>query len=432
VRFLFLFLFIILLALPAGAGDEYEFDASRLNKPFEVSGYLEHAPVFYLLNQDSALYKVRYCNLEKQNALTVDNERLLLQGEYRKGMAHYFVRTFTDIYLSPFGGSQNTLFYDAYGSFTPSTDLSVDVGKRNMRWGKGYAWTPVAFLDRPKNPEDPELPLEGITVLSADFTRTFSGRLKTVTFTPVIVPVYQNVNEHFGILNHCNVAGKLYLLYDDTDIDLIALTGGSKSLRYGFDFSRNLASNLEIHGEYAHSDFNPTVTIDGYSLQSSRISDFTSYLLGARYQTIHDTTFILEYYRNGAGFTAQQMNEYYSYLNNSYDSYRLTGSTSLLSTAQSLQMSGYGTINPMQDYLYFRVSKKDAFNTVYLTPAFTTIYNFDDKSFALSPEVLYSPTTNVELRLKTIFNCGPLGTEFGEKPARFRTELRMRYYFDFK
>ncbi len=415
--------------LPACAADEYDFDASKLKKTFEVSGYLEHTPVFYLLNKESALYKVNYFNIEKRGSLTEDNLRLLLQGDYRKGITHLCVRTYTQGLLSPFGGAQETRFYEAYGSFTPSTSFSIDVGKKNMRWGKGYAWNPVAFLDRPKNPEDPELPLEGITVLSADFTKTFSGRLKTLTFTPVIVPVYDRVNEHFGLLNHCNVGGKLYLMLDNTDIDLIALGGGSKSFRYGFDFSRNLASNLEIHGEYAHISDYAKITLQGNSPALSYQGGTTSFLIGGRYQTPYDSTFILEYYKNGIGYNAAEMNEYYSFLNSSYDFYRFTGDTSLLSQAQSLQMSGYNTINPMQDYLYFRVSKKDAFNTAYLTPALTTIYNLDDKSLALSPEVMWSPVTNVELRLKATFNCGPVDTEFGEKPARFRTELRMRYYF---
>jgi hypothetical protein len=431
VRYLCSIFILIFLAqaLPAGAADDYEFDVSKLKKTFEVSGYLEQAPDFYLLNKNSALYKINFFNGEQRGSLTEDNLRLLLQGDYRKGIAHYCVRTYTQGLFSPFGGSQETLFYDAYGSFTPSTSLSIDVGKKNMRWGKGYAWNPVAFLDRPKNPDDPELPLEGITVLSADYTMTFPGRLKTVTFTPVVVPVYDNVNEQFGVLNHFNIAGKLYLLLDNTDIDLIALGGGSESFRYGFDFSRNLASNLEIHGEYAHISDYLKITMQGNSPAISYQGATTSYLLGGRYQTPYDSTFILEYYKNGIGYNTREMNEYYSFLNSSYDFYRLTGDTSLLSQAQTLQLNNYNTINPMQDYLYFRASKKDAFNTVYLTPALTTIYNLDDKSFSLSPEVVWSPVTNVELRLKAIFNCGPEDTEFGEKLARFRTELRMRYYF---
>ena len=48
-----------------------------------------------------------------------------------------------------------------------------------------------------------------------------------------------------------NVAAKLYLFYLGTDIDLYFLSRGSRSRRYGADFCRNLATDLEVHGECA-------------------------------------------------------------------------------------------------------------------------------------------------------------------------------------
>lgn len=67
--------------------------------------------------------------------------------------------------------------------------VTVEVGKKVTKWGKGYAWNPVAFADRPKNPEDPLEALEGFYVLSADFVKSFQGPLKTLAFTPVVLPV---------------------------------------------------------------------------------------------------------------------------------------------------------------------------------------------------------------------------------------------------
>jgi len=53
----------------------------------------------------------------------------------------------------------------------------------------------------------------------------------------------------------------------------------------------------------------------------------------------------------------------------------------------------------------------------------------DDKSFTLTPELLYNPVTNLELRLRSVLNFGGKYSEFGEKPADYRIEFRMRYYF---
>jgi hypothetical protein len=55
--------------------------------------------------------------------------------------------------------------------------------------------------------------------------------------------------------------------------------------------------------------------------------------------------------------------------------------------------------------------------------------NLNDKSVSLSPELLYTGITNLELRLKAFCLVGGKGTDFGEKPNDYRVELRVRYYF---
>jgi hypothetical protein len=83
----------------------------------------------------------------------------------------------------------------------------------------------------------------------------------------------------------------------------------------------------------------------------------------------------------------------------------------------------------MQDYLYLRVSQKEPFNILYFTPAITTMVNLSDKSVSISPELLYTGITNLELRLKAIALVGQDGSDYGEKPNDYRVELRVRYFF---
>lgn len=54
----------------------------------------------------------------------------------------------------------------------------------------------------------------------------------------VILPVYDHVNDEFGNNNKLNFAGRFYFLCYDMDIDLLFLTGGSRTDRYGVDFSK--------------------------------------------------------------------------------------------------------------------------------------------------------------------------------------------------
>jgi len=83
----------------------------------------------------------------------------------------------------------------------------------------------------------------------------------------------------------------------------------------------------------------------------------------------------------------------------------------------------------MRDYLYLRVSQKEPFDILYFTPSLTGIFNINDKSFSIGPELLYTGIKNLELRLKTTFLVGNSYTEFGEKQNNSRIELRVRYYF---
>ena len=202
-------------------------------------------------DKDSSLYKLLFYNRDEGATLEEYNAALQLEGSLEKGISRLFVRTNTDYKKSYLSEDQKTIVYEGYLSLKPSSALTIDMGKKTLKWGKGYAWNPVAFIDRPKNPDDPELSLEGFIVASADYIKSLEGPLKTVSITPVIIPVYEDINDTFGVVDKVNFAGKLYFLFYDTDIDVMFLTGGSKTARYGVDFSRNITTNFEIHGEFA-------------------------------------------------------------------------------------------------------------------------------------------------------------------------------------
>jgi hypothetical protein len=265
--------------------------------------------------------------------------------------------------------------------------------------------------------------------------------LKTLSFTPVFLPVVPPMNTDFAqspanpnqapsqIPDNANLAAKLYLLLYDTDIDFLLLTGGSKTTRYGMDFSRNLTSNFEVHGELALiEDFSKRV-VSGNGAVSSQTYDAWSYLLGVRYLSERSTTYILEYFYNGAGYTGAQMNDFYSFVDRGYDLLQRTGNDGQISRAANLAQGGYGRNTPQQEYLYLRVSQQEPFDILYFTPAVTMIMNVKDRSFSATPELLYTGITNLELRLKAFFIVGGENTEFGEKQYDTRFEFRMRYYF---
>ncbi len=399
-----------------------------------------------VLDKNAALYKTNFYNQNVGDATKDYNFRLQVEGSLEQGIARVFVRANQEVDNTYQGWNNTGTLYEGFLSLKPSDSYHIDIGKRVFKWGKGYAWNPVAFIDRPKDPNDPDLALEGFWTISGDYIRSFSGPLKTVAFTPVFLPVLDPVNNDFatGLGNpagtpagtpasappeRINFAGKLYFLLYDTDIDIIAFSGGSRTTRYGIDFSRNISTNLEVHGEFAYIEDFTKNSIDSSGRISSKTYDTTSYLLGIRYLSAKDTTYLLEYYYNGAGFTRNEMSDFFSFANQGYNQFINTGNASLISRAATLAQGNYGRNTPMTDYLYLRVSQKEPFDTLYFTPAVTLIMNLRDQSFNLTPELLYTGFTNWELRLKTFFIVGRGNTEFGEKPNDYRVEFRVRYYF---
>jgi hypothetical protein len=424
VALLFIFISAFVFA------EEYKFDVSEIEKkPYHLGGYIEFRPVLFGLDKDVALYKLKFFNRDEGNTLEEYNGKLQLEGSYEKGIARLFVRTNSDLKYSYLGWDHKTSIYEGYLSLKPSPSLTFKLGKQTLLWGKGYAFNPVAFVSRPKDPDDPEIALEGFITASADYIRSFAGPLKTISITPVIFPVYEHINDDFGKINRLNVAGKLYFLFYDTDIDFMFLTGKSKTNRFGMDFSRNIATNFEIHGEFAFINNQTKRVIDSAGTISKSEFDAKSYLLGIRYLTKSDTTYIFEYYRNGTGFTHLEMKDYLSFIDKGYDLFLEKGEDSLLKKAASVTEGNYGRNNPMKDYFYLRVSQKEPFNILYFTPAITGIMNINDKSVSISPELLYTGITNLELRLKATALVGKNGSEYGEKPNDYRVELRVRYYF---
>jgi len=410
------------------------FDLSEIEKevekkPYAFGGFLQVQPTLSGLDRDSALYKLKFYEEEPGASLEESNLGTRLEGAFQYGDLSAFARLDSFLTHDPNGWNGKMTLMEGYLSYKPGPHMAVEAGKRVTKWGKGYAWNPVSFVDRPKNPEDPEEALEGYYILGGDFIRSLDGPLQTLAFTPVILPVYEDINDEFGQTGHVNVAAKLYALLYDTDLDLLFFTGASRTTRLGFDFSRNLLSNLEIHGEAAWiNDFQKMTFLEDGQVLTNK-SDVWSYLLGTRYLTETDLTAIFEYYHNGEGVDPGDLNNLNVYIDRAYDNYQQTGNRSLFGPINRLTKEGFSWRNPLKDYLYLRLTQKEPFDILYFTPAFTTIVAMNDWSFNLMPELNYNPITNLEMRLRGIIPVGGDQTEYGEKQSDWRVEFRLRYYF---
>jgi hypothetical protein len=101
----------------------------------------------------------------------------------------------------------------------------------------------------------------------------------------------------------------------------------------------------------------------------------------------------------------------------------------LRAAAGAAQKAGFGTPQPMRDYLYLRVTQKEPFDALYWNAGLTAIINPHDHSASLTPEVNYTGIDNLELRGRAALLSGWRNSDFGERQNDWRVELRARYFF---
>jgi len=409
--------------------DDYSFDLEEFEpKPFEFGGYAEIKWEHMDLNKEGAFYGLNFYE-DPRSTLDRFTGTLQVDGHYKKGILSANVLLSAAGRQDDIGWSDSVDIFEANLSLKPTPLATVNLGKKIFKWGKGYAWNPVGFIDRPKDPNDPEEALEGYVGAELDLIKSFDGSLKTVALTTVVLPVWEDVNEDFGEMNHVNLAAKLYILYYDTDIDFVVFTGNSRSLRYGIDFSRNLTTNFEIHGEFAYiTDFNQNYIAETGTL-TPRMGSIKRYLAGLRYLTESDITTIIEFYHNGAGFSESELGRFYQLVDDASAEVIATGSDSLLQTAKNISKKGYASPQVGRNYLYLKINQKEPFDVLYFTPGLIAMLNLDDRSYSVTPEMLYTGFTNWELRLRFTILNGRDSTEFEEKQNQNKLEFRVRYHF---
>jgi hypothetical protein len=245
-------------SLAAGEYDDFDFDAASFEKRiFAYRGYLRSDNGFGDTGGTRRLESANELNLQSD----LDRKPLNLHLD-----ASLYYRCSDD------GSDASDALLNALHQRFGDEHAGLSIGKEVLRWGKGYAYSPVAFFERPRELLYPERSREGYWMAHAQLTRTFAeGPVANATLSLLALPqvgdnapLFEAENRRYG--------AKLYLLAGESDIDLILAENG-----YGVDISTNAAAGLELHGEYAAG------------------GDSESWLLGLRYQSAADLTVIAEY-----------------------------------------------------------------------------------------------------------------------------------------
>lgn len=372
---------ILILSVTVIYADDYSFDMESIEtKSFEYSGYLRSEYKYQNLNQDSPLYTLLNRNDSSQN--TSLNEALFRFTHYKDDFK--LIGVLSERYVNIDGVDEDQFtVYQLYAHNTLSVNHSIDTGKITLKWGPGYFFNPTAFLDRPKDPTQPENAYEGYVMVDYSYNKSFEGDLKNLKLDLVYMPTTSNVNNDFYNAASSNLAIKLYLLYLDTDISFIYLYSDEQKDKLGFTFSKNILPHFEAHGEFAKE-------IDGYH----------SYLLGLKYVTQNDITIISEYYYDSEGLTRDEIR----------------------SSIKLLPFAG-------KSYFVNKFSKKEPFGIVYSSLYFKDMLNTEDSSHLDTLGFIYTFKNNLEIDFSYNINSGNQESDFGKKLVSDFAWLKATWYF---
>jgi len=147
--------------------------------------------------------------------------------------------------LEPYSGTHTQFrVKEAYGGLSAG-DFDFMVGRRIVRWGTGYAFTPAGVLDPPRDPTNPTDRLnlnQGRDMVKADFVHG-PHAMSLVWSSAALAPANAN--------RHDTTAFRYNILVHGFDTSLIAGDDRGGDAFGGLTFTRVFGQAWELHGEAA-------------------------------------------------------------------------------------------------------------------------------------------------------------------------------------
>lgn len=403
--------------------NDFSFDLSAYQKkPYEISGHFDLQATVNRIDQNSTASRLTYADSPSEILKQYDSE-LEFSGLFRSGDSTLHWQTLAQLQDDNLPNQelkQNFTLQQLYAHFNPSPQWQIDMGKKAVKWGKSYAWNPVGFIEYAKNPEDPELSREGFVMTALNYQQGTVGKFQNLSHSLYLLPRNRHINNQLNSDSGMTVAAKSSLLIDQTDLDFYLRYDASDNApnrqAFGASFASNLSHNLEIHGDFAYLKNTDTWQWNGTQLVR-QTQNLWQQAVGIRYLDQHDITWIIEWLHQPQALSSNNLREFNQQV------------ADLITPQLQFARTIFNQPTALQNQLYLKASQKDWFDIVYLNASLSLLFNPADKSFALTPEWVYPPAKNHELRLRASWLQGETFSQYGEKLADHKLELRWRYYY---
>lgn len=367
-------LLIFCISFSSSYADDYSFDFAELEeievKSYEYNGYLKAQQKHQVLNKSSSKF-----NTKNKNSMDTYLGEAFINFKYYKN-DYTFTTDFVANYKNIDKVEEDVYTLNqAFLSYKYDNNHLLTLGKKTSKWGKGYFFNPIAFIDRKKDPNNPEESREGYTQLNYNYNKVFNSDIENISFDTAYIKTSSSMNDDLYEEDSNIIALKLYMLYKDIDIDLAYFYSDKQANKIGIDFSTNIETNFEIHGEYSRSD-------DGYYAT----------LLGLKYLTNYELTITSEYY---------YQNEIQEKTTPFWDN----------------------------KYLLNKFSQKEPFDILYYSVYYKNSLNLNDNSHQNNLGIIYTGIKNLDIDFSIGKYFGDSNSEFGSKLIDKFTWAQIKYSF---
>jgi hypothetical protein len=318
--------------------------------------------------------------------------------------------------------------------------LDVEAGKRLVRWGTGYAFTPTGLLDPPRNATDPQDHLglnEGMVMARLE---AFTG--STAITLAAAAPRLDRPNAIAGTAPRRLLALRVRTTVGGVELAAVASAADGRRASFGGNFTHVVGRRLEYHGELlVHDDESPWRPLLAPHDAPAR---HVSALLGCQYTFNPGINAIVEYYRDGNGLSAALWSRLMDVAGTGSPS-ALAAATATMSgpggssSSSSSASGGGGTNNAAlgsgsalnrptrSDFLFVRASRANT--EALFTPELIALVGLDDGGLTLVPTLRVAPTRHVQFYTRGVLLSGPARSADGSAPVAATISAGMTVLF---
>jgi len=343
------------------------------------------------------------------------------KGEFRFGYQNLFSSSedFSD--ENTYNSQINQLYYQS-----SSSPLSLLIGRKKVRWGVSYAYSPTDLISQTRTPEDPDDRLnlvKGADLMQVSWIRD-NGQLDLV-YAP---DIDWDFNDSFFRQNRAGL--RIYQLIEPFDVSVVGMLEEGGNWAAGCNTTVTFGNALELHAEYLYNSNNhrsyPKADSNPSSLDDTFFSDRNGgtheVVLGGQYTFPGKWNLVMEYLFRSAGLSDNEFSDYRERIHYLDDQI----SSNPLAAPYYHEALSYFSVPSSRNYLFARLYQPEI--TKHLSCELFSYVNIDDGSgmCVLMPKYESGNNYDIYLRLKKFW--GGDDTEFGMVPDEISGLIGFSYY----